>query len=105
MGWADELSKQTPGNNSLDVLPLPEALDDSDLNVQGQGLEVNIGDIGLNAAENSAVVTGNQVSGNVNTGQIGSNTFSNVSGINSVMFNTGNNVSFQSNMQVNVILK
>jgi hypothetical protein len=104
--WCDELTSGAPAeaNDSLDGI-LSQAVPDSDLSVQGQGLEVNIGDIGLNAASNSAVVTGNQVSGRVDTGQISNNSFSDVSGINSVMFNTGNNVSFQSNMQVNVILK
>lgn len=106
-GWCDELTPALPTEqgDSLDFGVLSQAIPDSDLSVQGQGMEVNIGDIGLNAASNSAVVTGNQVSGSVNTGQITNNSFSDVSGINSVMFNTGNNVSFQSNMQVNVILK
>ena len=70
-GWCDELTSGAPAeaNDSLDGI-LSQAVPDSDLSVQGQGLEVNIGDIGLNAASNSAVVTGNQVSGNVDTGRI-----------------------------------
>ena len=66
---------------------------------------ISLGDLGLNIASNNADVTGNSVEGNVTTGQIGNNSLEDVSGINSLMFNTGNNVNFQSNMQINIFLK
>jgi hypothetical protein len=61
--------------------------------------------VGVNLAENNNVMFGNKVSGNVNTGQISSNTVQDVSGFNSMMYNTGNNVNFLNNTQVNVFLK
>lgn len=69
------------------------------------GTQLNLGDLGLNYASNNAEMNGNSVSGNVNTGQISNNSLNDVNGINSLMFNTGNNVNFQSNMQINIFLK
>lgn len=69
------------------------------------GTQLNLGDLGLNYASNNAEMVGNSVSGNVNTGQISNNSLNDVNGINSLMFNTGNNVNFQSNMQINIFLK
>lgn len=80
-------------------------LQEAELSQSSGGASLDLGDIGLNIASNRANVTGNSVEGNVNTGQISNNALEDVSGINSLMFNTGNNVNFQSNMQVNIFLR
>lgn len=80
-------------------------LQDAELSQSSGGASLDLGDIGLNIATNRANVSGNSVDGNVNTGQISNNALEDVSGINSLMFNTGNNVNFQSNMQVNIFLR
>lgn len=80
-------------------------LQDAELSQSSGGASLDLGDIGLNIASNRANVSGNSVDGNVNTGQISNNDLEDVSGINSLMFNTGNNVNFQSNMQINIFLK
>lgn len=81
------------------------AVSDSDLSRNSGGAELTFGDVGFNLASNSATVTGNKVEGNVKTGEIIGNSMNDVSGINSLMFNTGNNVNFQSNMQINIFLR
>src|SRR5690606_27275636 len=80
-------------------------LQDAELSQSRGGASLDLGDIGLNIASNRANVSGNSVDGNVNTGQISNNALEDVSGINSLMFNTGNNVNFQSNMQINIFLR
>jgi hypothetical protein len=69
----------------------------------GSGVVV-LGDAQLNAtdANSSASQIYNQ---NVNTGAIGDQKLSNVSGINTVMQNTGNGVVMQSINNVNIVLK
>lgn len=69
------------------------------------GTEINLGDLGLNIASNKSTMIGNSVDGEVVTGQITGNALNDVSGINSVMMNSGNNVNFQNNMQINIFLK
>jgi len=90
-----------------DTLDLGAAapLDDSRLGTAVGGTEVHTGDVGINMAENNNTMLGNSVSGNVTTGGISSNTVQDVSGFNSMMYNTGNNVNFLNNTQVNVFLK
>ena len=67
--------------------------------------EINFDDLNINAASNVTNVIGNQVGDHVKTGVITNNTLNNVQGINSLMYNTGNNVSFSSNMQFNINLQ
>jgi len=67
-------------------------------------LDISIGDVAVNAAENDSVIQDTSVN-NTQTGEIANNNIQDVDGISSVMFNTGNNVSFQSNIQVNVYLE
>jgi hypothetical protein len=78
---------------------------DRELAINNGGTEIDIGDIGLNIASNKATLSNNSVEGTVTTGTISENTLNDVSGINSLMYNTGNNVNFQSNMQINIFLK
>lgn len=78
---------------------------DLDLARNSGGADINVGDIGMNIANNTATMTDNTVDGTVTTGGIAENTLNDVSGINALMYNTGNNVNFQSNMQVNIFLK
>ena len=67
-------------------------------------VDISIGDIAVNAAENDSIIQDTSVN-NTQTGEIANNNIQDVDGISSVMFNTGNNVSFQSNIQVNVYLE
>lgn len=94
-----EIGIDEGGFDGWDVVPEVELARNSG------GTQIDIGDIGLNLASNSATLNGNSVDGNVETGQIKNNALNDVSGINSLMFNTGNNVNFQSNMQINIFLK
>jgi hypothetical protein len=100
---ADESDKSaSPGEVLFEDMV---TLDEQELADNSGGTQLSLGDLGLNIASNKAELNGNSVSGNVNTGQITDNSLSDVSGINSLMFNTGNNVNFQSNMQINIFLK
>ena len=69
------------------------------------GTGINLGDVGVNLATNNAALLGNSVDGTVTTGQIKDLNLNDVGGINSLMFNTGNNVNFQSNMLINIFVK
>ncbi|MDA5194741.1 hypothetical protein [Govanella unica] len=80
-------------------------VDDDVLANNRGGSAISLGDLGLNIASNKSTVNGNTVSGDVVTGQISANSLNDVSGINSLMFNSGNNVSFQNSMQINIFLK
>ena len=75
----------------------------SDLGTMSGGTDID--DVNINWASNNTNLSGNSVGDNVNTGVITNNTLSNVEGINSLMYNTGNNVSFSSNMQFNINLQ
>jgi hypothetical protein len=100
---ADESDKSaSPGEVLFEDMV---TLDEQELADNSGGTQLSLGDLGLNIASNKAELNGNSVSGNVNTGQITDNSLNDVSGINSLMFNTGNNVNFQSNMQINIFLK
>lgn len=97
-----------PGTDAIsgDSDPFAEwsRLEEGELAESSGGTALTINGLGMNMATNSAEVSGNTVDGNVNTGQITNNRLEDVGGINSLMFNTGNNVNFQSNMQVNIFL-
>lgn len=108
LALATTLTVTTPslaGGSDDDLLFDEAPLDDLELSRNSGGTEVDIGDIGINVANNKATVSNNSVEGVVTTGTISENNLNDVSGINSLMYNTGNNVSFQSNMQINVFLK
>ncbi len=79
-------------------------MDENALADSSGGASLTINGLGMNMATNTATLSGNSVDGNVTTGQITNNNLQDVGGINSLMFNTGNNVNFQSNMQVNIFL-
>ena len=93
-----------------DTLELFGDLEPMNENVLGEergginSLDISIGDVAVNAAENDSVIQDTSVN-NTQTGEIANNNIQDVDGISSVMFNTGNNVSFQSNIQVNVYLE
>ncbi len=69
----------------------------------GSGVVV-LGDAQLNAT-NANAVTNDIVDIGVTTGQIGNQSLNNVSGINTIMQNTGNGVTMQSINNVNITLK
>jgi len=101
-----ELSGLFDGSPPDDDLGLGSSvISDRELAINNGGTEIDIGDIGLNIASNKATLSNNSVEGTVTTGTISENTLNDVSGINSLMYNTGNNVNFQSNMQINIFLK
>ena len=68
----------------------------------GSGVVV-IGDAQLNAT-NASATTNDIIDIGVTTGQIGAQTLNNVSGINTIMQNTGNGVTMQSINNVNITL-
>lgn len=78
---------------------------DSDLKGMsgGNGTYV-LGDAQLNAT-NANAVTNDIIDIGVTTGQIGNQSLNNVSGINTIMQNTGNGVTMQSINNVNITLK
>lgn len=94
----------------VDTLELFGDLEPMSENVLGDergginSVDIAIGDVAVNAAENDSIIQDTSVN-NTNTGEIANNNIQDVDGISSVMFNTGNNVSFQSNIQVNVYLE
>lgn len=63
-----------------------------------------LGDAQLNAT-NANPTTSNVSNTNVNTGAIGNQTLSNVTGVTTIMQNTGNGVTMQSINNVNITLK
>ncbi len=96
-----------PTGSSADELPqvddlvLPSEVSAVELAAHRGGTEVDIGDVGINWAYTNQELSG-QVSGTVTTGLIGGNAVTGNRGITSTMYNTGNNVSFSSNIQLNV---
>jgi len=60
----------------------------------------------LSLAELGASVVGNSITGNVTTGSatIGGDAFSDISGVSSILVNSGNNVSIQSSTVVNIVI-
>ncbi|WP_201152771.1 hypothetical protein [Rhodothalassium salexigens] len=69
------------------------------------GETLNLGDVAVNLSGQSAQVDNNRMVGEFLNGEIGDNRFDRISGINSFMFNTGNNVNLQSSIQVNVYVR
>ncbi len=69
------------------------------------GASLNLGDLAVNLSNQTAGVSDTSMSGHFTNGGISRNTIEQLSGINSLMFNTGNNVNFQSSIQVNVFVK
>ena len=79
-------------------------VDDSDLKNMSGGSNVTVnGNAQLNAT-NADAVTNDIVNVGVTTGQIGDQSLNNVSGINTIMQNTGNGVTMQSINNVNITL-
>lgn len=105
-GFAADLGPPGDQTNAGDGDPFAEwsSLGEGELAASSGGTALTIHGFGMNMATNNATLNGNSVEGNVNTGQISNNRLEDVGGINSLMFNTGNNVNFQSNMQVNIFL-
>ncbi|GER08529.1 hypothetical protein GCM10007972_26050 [Iodidimonas muriae] len=69
------------------------------------GASLDLGDIAVNLSDQTAGISDTNMTGQFNNGAIGQNSIEQLSGINSLMFNTGNNVNFQSTIQVNVFVK
>lgn len=80
-----------------------DVISESDLGGMAGGMDV--GDLQINTATNNNTSTNNTVSGNVTTGGVNGTNVQNVSGFNTIMLNTGNNVTMQNTTQVNIILK
>lgn len=66
------------------------------------GQQITLGDLALNLSGQNGEISDTQMTGDFMNGEIGANTFEQISGINSFLFNTGNNVNLQSSIQVNV---
>lgn len=98
-----------PTGSSADELLGPPSDDDlavfsnevsaAELAAQSGGTDID--DVSINYAYTNQQLTG-EVSGNVNTGLIRNNNVTGNRGITSTMYNTGNNVSFSSNIQLNI---
>ena len=102
---ADDNLPKAPEDELILAEPSVPAGDLGDMSGGTEVDEINFDDLNINAASNVTNVIGNSVGDNVKTGFISNNTLSNVKGINSLMYNTGNNVSFSSNMQFNIDLQ
>ena len=103
-------SQSDSDQDSADALELFGDLEPMTESVLGKergginSVDIAIGNVAVNAAENDSIIQDTSVN-NTQTGEIANNNIQDVDGISSVMFNTGNNVSFQSNIQVNVYLE
>lgn len=86
-----------------DSLTGGDVLGESDLGTMAGGIDLN--DLQSNTANTVNTSTNNTVSGDVQTGVISGTSVKDVSGFNTLMLNTGNNVVMQSVTQVNIILK
>jgi hypothetical protein len=95
---------EDPQSATDDPFSVLDAVSPNELG-KSAGTGIDVDSIGLNMATNNGSVSDTTMIGDIDTGKISSNNISNIKGINSMMFNTGNNVNFQSNMQVNVFLK
>ncbi|GEQ98461.1 hypothetical protein JCM17844_20980 [Iodidimonas gelatinilytica] len=93
----------------LDNTPDPfsdfQTLDEGQLAGLEGGASLDLGDIAVNLSDQTAGISDTNMSGQFTNGAIGQNSIEQLSGINSLMFNTGNNVNFQSTIQVNVFVK
>lgn len=88
-----------------DVLALSNDAPLADLGSQSGGSELSLDDLSLNWAFTSQQVNGQVNAGHdVVTGGIFGNVVQDVRGVNSLMYNTGNNVSFSNTMQFNINL-
>ncbi len=101
---ADDNPPKAPEDELILAEPSVPAGELGDLSGGSEVEEINFDDLNINAASNKTFLNGT-VGNNINTGVITNNTLSNVKGINSLMYNTGNNVSFSSNMQFNIDLQ
>ena len=112
-GWAQQQAENatigTTGEEDIfgqtDVFQGLESLSAEQMSLYSGGSETTFGDVGLNLATNTSSLNGNSVEGNVETGRIQDINLNDVGGINTLMFNTGNNVNFQSNMLINIFVK
>ena len=96
---ASDIDANAVGSDSIDL----QSISDGDLGTMSGG--IGVGDLQINTANNTATSSNNSVSGNSVTGTIQNTQVSNVSGFNTILLNTGNNVTMQSLTQVNIILK
>lgn len=86
----------------LDSIDLAAA-SDADLGKSRGGIQIELGDVQVNEATNTANANNNTVN-NSTTGQVADTNINDVSGFTTMMNNTGNNVIMQSITEVNVIL-
>lgn len=77
----------------------------SELNTLSGRSGLNLGDLAVNLSDQTAGISNTSMTGQFENGDIARNSIEQLSGINALMFNTGNNVNFQSSIQVNVFLK
>ena len=103
--WANAQTRTTPVTESVNsptALPFGDTkpVDNAELNkVTGQADLAQV----VNA-QNNGVVSGNSITGESHTGTINfdSNSFQNLNGLSLLSANTGNNVSINSSLNVNV---
>lgn len=91
---------ESPGSSPDDLAVLAGEISAAELAAQSGGSDTDIDDININWQYTNQVSTGNV--SDVTTGLIRGNTVSGNRGITATMYNTGNNVSFSSNIQLNV---
>ncbi|MFC7050036.1 hypothetical protein [Emcibacter nanhaiensis] len=111
--WAqDENDKEAAGTTAMNDSSLQQdefsgwqSISPGEMSQYSGGTETSFGDVGINLATNSSSLIGNSVDGNVETGKIQDLNLNDIGGINTLMFNTGNNVNFQSNMLINIFVK
>jgi len=96
---ADSKAGKAGSDDTLDLA----GVSDNELKTMSGG--EGISDLQLNSANTTTAGSTNVVSGDVSTGTIQSTNVSGLSGFNTVLLNTGNNVTMQSVTQVNIILK
>ncbi len=92
-----------PSDDADELILAEPTVPAGDLGAMSGGTDID--EVNINWAANVTNLNGNSVGDGVTTGVITNNTLSNVRGINSLMYNTGNNVSFSSNMQFNIDLQ
>ena len=94
---------QEPAIVSADAFGGLATLDETAMSKASGGADtaIDVGQIGINLAENKGVVTDISLN-NSTTGDASGNLVNDNHGITTVFFNTGNGVVFQSNVNVNI---
>ncbi len=93
------------GHEAMDPFDGFSSFTEADLATFSGGASLDLGDIAVNLSDQTAGISDTSMTGQFENGRISGNMIEQLSGINSLMFNTGNNVNFQSSIQINVFVK